>query len=86
MKTGAVIQVSTEVLHDSVIVAKAVDDSFDRYLHPWKYPDRPVWPEFVPVPQLRALRLAAQEHRDRIRDAWAVLRGRETIYDPEDEW
>lgn len=57
----------------------------DEMFRPWLRSDRNPFPAFVPLPRLAAFLRAIALHRERARDAWAVLRGRETIYDPEDE-
>jgi hypothetical protein len=86
-KTGAVVPLSVEVLEDGRIMAKAIDDAWDRYLRPWNYPDRPAWPDPDLFPSVRHALTAAQEARTRVRNAWQVLRGHETIYDHTgDDW
>jgi hypothetical protein len=37
------------------------------------------WPRFVLFPRLERARIAAQDARTRVRDAWSVLRGHETV-------
>jgi hypothetical protein len=84
-KTAVVIPVSVEAFESGRIVAHAIDDQFDRFLHPWKYPDRPRWPEtFVLAPRLAAFNARMRERRQRVRDAWSVLRGWDRIATDDD--
>lgn len=88
-KTNSIaIQVSREAMEDARVTQQVVEQMFDRRLRPWLFPDRARWPEFVPLPRLAAFMESARVRRQRIRDAWSVLQGRERIYDPDsdDEW
>lgn len=87
-KTAAVIPVSIEAIEGHRTFARTIDDSFDRFMHPWKYPDRPRWPEFDLTPRLTAFIAAVRERRQRLRDAWSLLRGEARLYDPysDEDW
>lgn len=84
-KTAATIPISVEAWEDSRIVASAIGDTFDRWQHPWNYADRIAWPEFVPLPRLAAFGAAVRERRQRLRDAWLLLRGDARLYDPDED-
>lgn len=43
-------------------------------------------PTFVLLPVLERARIRTQEARGRLRDAWSVLCGRESIYEDRSEW
>ena len=50
-----------------------------RHYSPWLFPDRNPMPTIDLWPRVRV-------GAERLRDAWAVLLGRETIYDEGDDW
>ena len=52
-----------------------VSNPLDRLWNPWKYPDRPRWPEFVLLPRLERAKATALMVRSRLRNAVAALRG-----------
>jgi hypothetical protein len=65
---------------------RKVDDAFLRYRSVdgrptlWNdvfFTDPCSWPRFVLFPRLERARIAAQDARTRVRDAWSVLRGRD---------
>lgn len=85
-KNAIAIQVSAEVLGDAIDIQAMMASATDIWLHPWKRPDKIDWPEFVPAPRLAAFTERMVERRQRIRDAWSVLRGRDRIYDPDEDW
>lgn len=89
-QVAAWVPMSVEMVREGdTTFRRLVLTSIDRQMNPWRYPDRNPLPKFEPFAvvvwcrkALAALRVA----RQRLRDAWSVLTGRETIYDPEDEW
>ena len=65
-----------------VLAGISLGDLLDSVWHPWKYPDRPSWPEFVLLPRLERARVAVATLRERIDLAVAALRGEW----PDDDW
>ncbi len=76
VKIGPTIPVSSELLED------APGELLDRVFRPWKFPDRGRWPSFVLFPRLDRARRWLHERLTRVSDAWAVLRGHASVYDP----
>lgn len=71
---AAFIQVTRELMADATATRALMDNAIDRYLRPWRHPDRIAWPTFVPLPRLAATQDAYHRLRRRISDAWETLR------------
>lgn len=82
-KIAVWIPVSEQVLLDGMI-DNPVGDFWRRYTEPWLFADGSRWPSFEPLPRMAAFGRWADERRRRVRDAWAVLTGREAI--THEEW
>lgn len=60
-KIGAFVSVSAEIVEDCPdvwqYIERAMERQIDRKLHPWKYPDRPMWwdVQWFPAPVERLL-------------------------------
>ena len=67
-KIAAWVPVSKVIATDAALTRSMVDELFDRWSHPWKYPDRNPLPDFVPFPLLA--RLEAWLRRDNDEDDW----------------
>jgi hypothetical protein len=81
---GVTIQVSKEALGDLWDTRRVIDYAYRLWLEPWLAPDRIQWPTFTPLPRLAAAQRTLVEKRQRIRDAWSVLRGWDRLYSEDD--
>lgn len=96
VKVAAWLPVTPEFAADASLMRSAVEprlsSMLDRMLNPWKFPDPAVilWsPVLFPRAEtflrtVRTRRAALTAFQTRLRAAWAVARGTETVYDPAD--
>lgn len=65
-KMAAWLPVTPEMVADAASLRPRIDQAFDRWANPWKYPDHNPLPEFVPFPILARLEawLRRREHDD----------------------
>lgn len=87
VKYAAWVPMSREVVADQAMFRAALDRGIDRWLRPWRYPDRNPIPRLVPLPLLEAamqVPVRARAVRRRLHDAWLVLTGRESIWEDDD--
>lgn len=67
-KVAAWVPVTAETVADVAASRPVVDEVFDRWMHPWKYPDRNPMPEFVLFPTLARIAAWLKARRDHDQD------------------
>lgn len=71
VKITAYVPVSRALLADAEHMRGAIDEAFDRLNNPWKYSDRPRWPDtFVLVPWLHRLNTWWANRHAELDDEW----------------
>lgn len=77
VKYAACVPVSRAILDDATLMGAVLHDAVDRYLRPWKYPDRARWPHFILFPRLARLQAWVRRSRERLSLALSSLPERE---------
>jgi hypothetical protein len=81
---SAIVPVSRELLDDGVAFRYSIQVAFDRWQHPWRYPDRNPFPKMDPVPWFTRAQTTFNEARARVVHCVDVLRN--GVPEPAEEW
>lgn len=73
-KLSAMIPTTREILAGAALGREVIEEAWDRFLRPWRYPDPPALRTVDPLPELTSVAHRWRALRDRLSDIAYVAR------------